>query len=233
MNASKPKIAVITGAGISAESGLTTFRDSNGLWEQFKVADVASIDGWHRDPQLVLNFYNARRAQAANAQPNAAHFALAQLEKDFEVCIITQNVDDLHERGGSTHIIHLHGKLSEARSSKNSKLVSEIGSKAIALGDMASDGTQLRPNIVWFGEMVPLMETAMDIVAAADKALVIGTSLSVYPAASLVDETKPGAEKVLVSLDVANQPQGFRWIKDKATVGVPLVVNEWLEKNKA
>ncbi len=228
----KTKIAVITGAGISAESGLTTFRDSNGLWEQYQIEDVASIDGWHRNPELVLNFYNARRTQAASAQPNAAHLALVELESQYEVCIITQNVDDLHERAGSTHIIHLHGQLNQARSSKNPVLITHIGTQTIALGDQASDGSQLRPNIVWFGEEVPLMETAMDKVAEADKVLVIGTSLSVYPAASLVDEVKSDAEKVLVSLDVARPPAGYRWLKEKATVGVPKIITSWLIASK-
>jgi NAD-dependent deacetylase len=223
----KSKIAVITGAGISAESGLATFRDSNGLWAQHNIEDVASIDGWHRNPKLVLDFYNARREQAASAAPNAAHLALIQLEREYDVCIITQNVDDLHERAGSSHIIHLHGQLNQARSSRHPHLISHIGTKAIHVGDQASDGSPLRPNIVWFGEAVPLMETAMEIVSVADKVLVIGTSLSVYPAAALVDEASTHADKVLVSLDVATTPIGYDWIKAPATIGVPAIVQKW------
>lgn len=178
------KIVVLTGAGISAESGISTFRDSDGLWENHDVMDVASIEGWLKNPQLVLNFYNQRRAQLSNVQPNAAHLYLKELEKKYEVVIITQNVDDLHERAGSTNVIHLHGELMKMRSENNETQIFDY-QKDILIGDKAQDGHQLRPHIVWFGEMVPMMEKAIEEVESADCLLIIGTSLAVYPAASL------------------------------------------------
>lgn len=179
---------------MSAESGLRTFRDSNGLWEQYRVEDVASIDAWHRNPGLVQRFYNERRRQLVSAEPNEGHRDLARLEKDFEVSIITQNVDNLHERAGSTRILHLHGLLTQARSSTNPHLITDIGYRDIAPGELASDGTPLRPNIVWFGEPVPAMREAAEIASQADIFVIIGTSLAVYPAAGLihsVPETTP------------------------------------------
>jgi NAD-dependent deacetylase len=180
------KLVILTGAGMSAESGIKTFRDSGGLWEQHKVEEVASIEGWYRDPDLVQKFYNERRRQLEKAVPNAGHTGLVELEKQFDVYIITQNVDDLHEKAGSTRVLHLHGLLTQARSSKNSNEIIEIGCRDILPGEKAHDGSPLRPNIVWFGEAVPAMERAADIASQADIFAVIGTSLNVYPAAGLI-----------------------------------------------
>jgi NAD-dependent deacetylase len=182
---SKKKLVVLTGAGISAESGLRTFRDSDGLWEGYNVYEVASPRGWHKDPALVLDFYNMRRKNVADAQPNAAHTGLAELEEDFDVTIITQNIDDLHERGGSSHVIHLHGEIFKMRSEFDPLTTYPIRGD-IRLGDKAPDGYQLRPFIVWFEEPVPLIETAALITEEADIFVVIGTSLAVYPAAGLL-----------------------------------------------
>ena len=180
------KLVILTGAGMSAESGIKTFRDSGGLWEQYRVEDVASIDAWHRNPELVQRFYNERRRQLEKVEPNAGHNGLAALEKLFDVNIITQNVDNLHERAGSTKVLHLHGQLTQARSSLNPAMITDIGYRDILPGEKAADGTPLRPNIVWFGEAVPAMEKAADIASYADIFAVIGTSLNVYPAAGLI-----------------------------------------------
>ena len=185
-------LIILTGSGISAESGLKTFRDSGGLWEEHKVEDVASINGWYRNPKLVLDFYNQRRAQLIMAEPNAAHFGLAELEAEFEVRIITQNVDNLHERAGSHKVLHLHGELTKACSSRDKSHVTDIGYDAIQVGNKAADGSQLRPFIVWFGEAVPAMETAIEWTSEADIFVIIGTSLQVYPAAGLVDFVPSG-----------------------------------------
>jgi len=182
----KQKLVVLTGAGMSAESGIKTFRDSDGLWENHDVMDVASIDGWNRNPQLVLEFYTQRRKQLFEVKPNAGHIALAELEKEYEVHIITQNVDDLHERAGSNHIIHLHGELKKVRSIKNAFKTYELEGWEVKWGDLAEDGSQLRPHIVWFGEEVPMMEVATMITAQADVLVIVGTSLQVYPAAGLL-----------------------------------------------
>src|SRR5688572_1257475 len=181
------KLVVLTGAGISAESGIPTFRDSNGLWEGFRVEDVASPEGWHKDPALVLDFYNQRRKKALEVKPNRGHEILAELEDYFDVVIVTQNVDNLHERAGSRNIIHLHGSLFESRSTKNENLVYPIKGWELNLGDTCEQGSQLRPNIVWFGEMVPLIEVAAYHAQQADIFLVVGTSMVVYPAAGLID----------------------------------------------
>ncbi|MES2797630.1 MAG: NAD-dependent deacylase [Bacteroidota bacterium] len=182
----KKHLVVLSGAGISAESGIPTFRASDGLWENHRIEEVATPEGFQRNPALVLQFYNERRTKAANVSPNLGHLILAELEQDFKVTVITQNVDNLHERAGSTHVIHLHGELAKARSSRNPNEIIEIGSKEIKLGDKAPDGSQLRPHIVWFGEAVPMIELAAEIVASADILVVVGTSLQVYPAAGLV-----------------------------------------------
>lgn len=182
----KKKLVVLTGAGISAESGLKTFRDSDGLWEGYDINEVATATAWRKNPALVLEFYNMRRKGVKDAQPNTAHFALAELENDFEVHIITQNIDDLHERAGSTNITHLHGEIFKMRSEKNEDLVYPIYDD-INPGDKAEDGGQLRPHIVWFEEPVPMIEEAMRIAKTADLFLIVGTSLAVYPAAGLVN----------------------------------------------
>jgi NAD-dependent deacetylase len=182
----KKHIVVLSGAGISAESGLKTFRDSDGLWEGYNIEDVATPRAWRKDPKLVLEFYNYRRKNVLEAQSNAAHFGLAELEKDFNVTIITQNIDDLHERAGSTKVLHLHGEIFKMRSEKSHEPVYEIKDD-INIGDMAEDGGQLRPHIVWFEEPVPMIEEAIPIVRTADIFIVVGTSLVVYPAAGLVN----------------------------------------------
>lgn len=185
MATGRKKLVVLSGAGISAESGLKTFRDSDGLWEGYNIEDVATPRAWRRDPQLVLEFYNYRRKNVIEAKPNAAHFGLADLEKDFDTTIITQNIDDLHERAGSRNVMHLHGEIFKMRSDRNPSLVYDIRSD-IKLGDKADDGAQLRPHIVWFEEPVPMIEEAIPVVRSADYFVVIGTSLVVYPAAGLV-----------------------------------------------
>ncbi len=182
----KKKLVVLTGAGISAESGLKTFRDSDGLWEGYDINEVATATAWRKNPALVLEFYNMRRKGVREAQPNAAHVALAELEKNFDVTVITQNIDDLHERGGSTKVVHLHGEILKMRSEKNESLVYPVAGD-ICLGDRAEDGSQLRPHIVWFEEPVPMIEEAIRITKTADLFLIVGTSLVVYPAAGLVD----------------------------------------------
>src|SRR5688572_15885710 len=179
------KVVVLTGAGVSAESGIRTFRDAGGLWEGNKIEDVATPEAWHRQPQIVLDFYNERRKQLLTVEPNAAHMALVNLEATHEVIIITQNVDDLHERAGSSKVIHLHGELIKARSCKDERLVYDCKTE-IQLGDTCEKGSQLRPHIVWFGEMVPLLSDAIEEITDTDIVLVIGSSMQVYPAASLV-----------------------------------------------
>lgn len=183
----KDHIVVLTGAGISAESGLSTFRDNGGLWEQHSVYDVATPQAFARNQELVLRFYNERRRQLESAQPNGGHRLLAELEQHYRVTIITQNVDNLHERGGSSNVIHLHGELTKARSSTHPELVYDVGFRDIQPGDTCERGSQLRPHIVWFGEEVPMIEAAAEIVPTADYLLIVGTSLQVYPAAGLVN----------------------------------------------
>ena len=193
MQTSKPKLVVLSGAGMSAESGIATFRGADGLWEGYRVEEVASPEGFKANPELVLEFYNQRRRQIVAAQPNEGHFALARLESLFDVHIVTQNVDDLHERAGSTQVMHLHGEIRKARSTRRQDLVLDLPGTELNLGDVGSDGAQLRPHIVWFGEAVPLIDAAMDVVAAADVVIVVGTSLQVYPAAGLVGYAPPDA----------------------------------------
>jgi NAD-dependent deacetylase len=198
---SKKKLVVLTGAGISAESGLKTFRDSDGLWEGYNVYEVATPGGFAKQPQLVLDFYNLRRKDVAAAKPNKAHTGLAELEKDFDVTIITQNIDDLHERGGSSKIIHLHGEIFKMRSVTNPKLIYDIRGD-INAGDFAEDGGQLRPDIVWFEEQVPMIEVAMEVMSTAEIFVIIGTSLLVYPAASLIDYAPPYILKFIIDKSI-------------------------------
>ncbi len=187
----KKHLVVLSGAGISAESGIATFRDSDGLWENHSIEDVATPQGFQRNPELVLKFYNERRAKLDSVEPNIGHEILADLEKNFKVTIITQNVDNLHERAGSTNVLHLHGELTKARSSRNPNEIIEIGTNPILIGDKSADGSQLRPHIVWFGEAVPMIDLATEITATADILVVVGTSLQVYPAAGLVQFAGP------------------------------------------
>jgi NAD-dependent deacetylase len=226
----KPNLVVLTGAGISAESGLATFRGDGGLWEGHDIMEVASIEGWHRNPGLVLDFYNMRRAAAAIAMPNAGHFSLAALELDFEVWIITQNVDDLHERAGSTRVLHLHGQLNEMRSVKNENLVAPIVCD-LRFGDLAPDGGQWRPNIVWFGEAVPYFEKAVNWVRNADFFAVIGTSLQVYPAAGLQYEAQAAKAKFLIDPNGIELGIGGQWriIPESASSGIEKMNTELMK----
>lgn len=220
-------IVLLTGAGISADSGLKTFRDADGLWEGHSIDEVASIEGWIQNKQKVLNFYNVRREQAANAEPNDAHLSITELEKKYHVTVITQNVDDLHERAGNSNVIHLHGILRQARSETNEELITDIGAKPIKFGDLAEDGSQLRPNIVWFGEAVPIIEIAAQKVAEADIFIVVGTSLAVYPAAGLIHYTKNTIPKYIVDPKIPEIGLSNEWthIQKKANEGMPQLVN--------
>ena len=221
------KVVVLSGSGLSAESGLPTFRDAAGLWRQYSWRDLASPEGWRSQPQLVLEFYNERRARAWQARPNAAHRAIAALEKDFDVVVVTQNVDNLHERAGSTHVLHLHGELCFARGTGPGRRRHRIDGAPIQLGQTCAEGTQLRPDIVWFGEETQHMDAAREHVESADKVLVVGTSLSVYPAASLVEYARPQAEKVLNSIEMDSVPAGFEFLPGPATQIVPRIIARW------
>lgn len=225
-------LVVLTGAGISTESGLQTFRDKGGLWEKYDFHKLASIEGWNENPDLVLEFYNVRRDLVRKAQPNAAHLALKKLENKYNVHIITQNVDDLHERAGSSNILHLHGEIMKARSSIDDNLIYDLGEKNIFPGDKCSKGSQLRPHIVWFGEAVPMIDQAAKIVSTADIFIVIGTSLQVYPAASLIYYTPVKCEKFLVdkNIPVINHVENLTIINKSATEGVPELVEMLLNK---
>lgn len=221
----QPKhIVVLTGAGISAESGLATFRDSGGLWQNHSVYEVASLTAWRKDRAKVLAFYNERRQQVRAAKPNAAHYALVELAKHFRVSIITQNVDDLHERAGSENVLHLHGEILKARSSVNSKLIYDLDGKDIQIGDRCERGSQLRPHIVWFGETVTEFNRAKQLVADADRLWIIGTSLSVYPAASLIGFVKRDSPIVIVSPDLEMMPPNVQWFRETAIQRVSLLV---------
>lgn len=231
----KPKIVVLTGAGVSAESGISTFRDSGGLWENYDIMEVASIEGWYKNKKLVLDFYNQRRRQLKDVDPNAAHFALAKLEEHFDVTLITQNVDNLHERAGSKNIIHLHGQLTQAKSTAHPGFVYEIGYDDINFGDKCEKESQLRPNIVWFGEAVPLMYEAGQAAGQADIFIVVGTSLVVYPAAGLLDCVRPSAKKYIidpVKPGVFNVDKNLEFIEKKASIGTPELVEKLIEKYK-
>lgn len=217
----KKKLVVLTGAGISAESGIRTFRDSGGLWEGYDVNDVATPEAWIKNPELVLRFYNERRKNVAAAVPNAAHIGLAALEKYFDVTIITQNVDDLHERAGSTNIIHLHGEIFKMRSEYDASITKEIKDD-IQVGDRAADGHQFRPHIVWFGEEVPMMETATKVAYHAEIFVVVGTSLVVYPAAGLINYVAMEVPKYVIDKSIPSLPamKNLTLIEKPATEGV-------------
>ena len=215
------KIVVLSGAGVSAESGISTFRDSNGLWENYNVEDVASIDGWYRNPELMIDFYNARRRELEHCQPNDAHKIIAELEQQYEVVVVTQNVDNLHERGGSSHVIHLHGELTKACSERGKRCVEDIGYRDIKYGEKAADGGILRPFIVWFGESVPLLEDAAAHVQTADILIIIGTSLNVYPAAGLLYYAPAGIPIYVIDpKEVQPIRREVIFIKEKATEGM-------------
>ncbi len=216
------KLVVLTGAGISAESGIKTFRDSGGLWEGHRVEDVATPEGWRKNPELVMDFYNQRRKQAAEVKPNRGHEILVELEQHFDVTIITQNVDNLHERAGSSRVLHLHGSLFESRSTKNPRLIYPIEGWELKIGDVCELGSQLRPNIVWFGEAVPMIEVAADLASGADIFLVVGTSMVVYPAAGLIDYVPGHVKKYVVDPkkpEILHVPN-LEFIAEKASIGM-------------
>ena len=229
------KLVVLSGAGVSAESGISTFRDNGGLWDNHRVEDVATPEAWRKNQDLVLDFYNQRRKQAAAVKPNAAHYALAELEKSYEVHIITQNVDNLHEIAGSSNVLHLHGELFKSRSTKNPELVYTMEGWELKKGDLCELGSQLRPHIVWFGEEVPMMEPAVEITEEADIFVVIGTSLAVYPAAGLVHYV--GLTKPIFIIDPAKPDirlkRNMTFIQEKATVGMEILKDELAKMNSS
>jgi NAD-dependent deacetylase len=218
------RLVVLTGAGVSAESGLKTFRDSDGLWEGYDVTEVATPRAWHKNPALVLDFYNMRRRNVLDAQPNAAHIGLAELQKDFDVQIITQNIDDLHERSGSTNVLHLHGEIFKMRSERNEELIYDIRDD-IQLGQKAADGAQLRPHIVWFEEAVPMIEAAVPMVMSADILVIVGTSLVVYPAAGLLNYASPAIPKFIVDKKIpyTSSVHNLTTIEQPASVGIKIL----------
>ena len=235
MKRRKPKLVVLSGAGISAESGLGTFRDKGGLWDEYDIEEVATPEAWERDKQKVLEFYNKRRKLVLEAEPNAAHHSLAHLEKDYDVHIITQNIDNLHERAGSSKVLHLHGEILKSQCSVNSEEVYNIKGWEIKLGDLSKSGHQLRPHVVWFGEAVPRMIEADSIVAEADIFIVVGTSLNVYPAANLLYVCKKECKKYIIDLNELSNVKfnNINQLKGKATERVPELVDELLQDSKS
>lgn len=236
MKKKRAKIVVLTGSGISAESGLKTFRDSDGLWEGYDVMQVASIQGWRENKELVLDFYNERRRELKRAKPNDSHLAIAELQKYFHVEVITQNVDDLHERAGTKNVLHLHGELTKARSSGDQRVVMDIGYRDIKSGEKAPDGFPLRPHVVWFGEQVPLLEKAHVIVKNCDFFIVVGTSLVVYPAAGLIEFVPDDVPKYIID---PVKPELFKKIKNLffiekvASIGMRQLTNEFFRQVKS
>jgi NAD-dependent deacetylase len=226
-------IIVLTGAGISAESGLKTFRDSDGLWEGYNIEDVATPEAWERDPALVQDFYNQRRKSVLEAGPNAAHYALAKLEEMYDVTIITQNIDDLHERAGSTKVVHLHGIITRSQSNINPKLTYPIDGWEITMGETCELGSQLRAHVVWFGEAVPMIETAAQLCSKADLFILIGTSLAVYPAAGLINYVPSEVTKYIIDPNIPTvSNRRIVEMPYKATEGVPMLVNELLNNQQ-
>lgn len=225
------RLVVLTGAGISAESGIATFRDADGLWEGHDVMAVASPEGWRRNQAFVLDFYNQRRKACLNAKPNDAHIQLAELEKEYDVTIITQNVDNLHEKAGSTKVIHLHGELFKSQSTLDPRLVYRMDGWELKLGDKCEKGSQLRPFIVWFGEQVPMMNAAVEVTEQADFFAVIGTSLLVYPAAGLLDYAPDDSTKFVIDINIphVNPTQNLIKIQDKASTGVSEMIRRLKE----
>ncbi|MBC7655212.1 MAG: NAD-dependent deacylase [Oligoflexus sp.] len=227
----KKRIIILTGAGISAESGLNTFRDADGLWEGYNIEDVATPEAWKRNPELVQDFYNERRKSVMAAKPNLAHLALAKLDEKFETLIITQNIDDLHERAGSKAIIHLHGEIIYSRSSKNSALLYKMKNHEIKMGEFCELGSQLRPHVVWFGEDVPLITKAMHEMPKADMVILVGSSLAVYPAAGLLEYVRPEVPIYVVDPKIpnVNLPNKIIKIQEKASKAVPILVDKLLK----
>ncbi len=223
----KKKLVVLTGAGISAESGLRTFRDSDGLWEGYNIMEVATPEAWQSNPVIVQQFYNERRKQVLEAQPNAAHLGLVALEKKYDVQIVTQNVDDLHERAGSRHVLHLHGVITRSQSSLNPNLTYPISGWEIKMGDYCELGSQLRPHVVWFGEDVPMISAAAELCASADLFVLIGTSLAVYPAAGLIDFVPQQTTKYIIDPKTPNVSayKDVIYIEESAVAGVSTLLN--------
>ncbi len=224
------KIIIFSGAGISAESGLKTFRDSDGLWENFNISEVATPEAWNKNPELVLDFYNLRRKQVIKAQPNQAHFSLIEFEKHFDVHVITQNIDDLHERAGSKNILHLHGEILKARSTKTDTQYNITGSE-LNIGDLCKNKCQLRPDVVWFGEAVPNMTTAAELCQNADILIIIGTSLTVYPAANIIDFVPESCQKFIIDPKeiTVSGIKNLTVIKEKASIGIPMLAQNLLK----
>lgn len=227
----KKRLVVLSGAGISAESGLGTFRETGGLWEQYNIEDVATPNAWHKNPELVTHFYNLRRKQAYEAQPNKAHQILTELENHFDVHIITQNIDNLHERAGSSNVIHLHGEISKVKSSgpNSEKAYYDQKEWEVKMGDLCPEGYQLRPHVVWFGEAVPMMDEAEKVAAQADLFLVVGTSLNVYPAANIIYYIPRNIPCYLIDPNEVNVPTHFKLIKAKGSEGMEALKNELVE----
>lgn len=230
----KKRLVVLTGAGMSAESGLATFRDAGGLWENYNVEDVASIEGWYRNPKLMTEFYNDRRAQLENVQPNEGHRILAELEQFFDVGIVTQNVDNLHERAGSTKVLHLHGELTKARSERDETKIYDVGYRRMEYGERAPDGSLLRPHIVWFGEAVPMIAEAARWVRDAEIFAVVGTSLNVYPAAGLIHDLRGGTRAFLIDPKEVSVPSSlhFTVIRAGASQGLAAMRDQLLASLK-
>ena len=228
------KLVILSGAGMSAESGIRTFREAGGLWEEYDVTEVASPMGWAKDRELVLRFYNERRRQLETCKPNAGHYGVAALEKHFDVHVITQNIDNLHERAGSSRVLHLHGELTKARSVAYPELIYDIGYKDIKVGDLCERGAQLRPHIVWFGEPVPMMDEAVRISSTADIFVVIGSSLNVYPAAGLIEYAPPKASLWLIDTNEVYVPERLKVevIREKASAGVAIMTKRLLFSQK-
>ncbi len=228
------KLVVLTGSGISRESGLKTFREMGGLWEEYDITEVASPQGWQKNRELVLAFYNQRRKQLAKARPNPAHTGLVELEKYFDVDIITQNVDNLHEKAGSSHVLHLHGELTKARSTGDPGLIYELKGTELNTGDLCEKGFQLRPHVVWFGEPVPAIEKAAEIVSRAGLFAVIGTSLVVYPAAGLLSYVPPDVPVWVIDPNEVQAPfdRKIEFIREKASAGVKILKEKLLERTR-
>ncbi|MEO9871049.1 SIR2 family NAD-dependent protein deacylase [Ekhidna sp.] len=229
----KRKIVVLTGAGISAESGLKTFRDSDGLWEGHDVTQVATPEAWRKNQSLVLEFYNQRRKQALSVEPNNGHKALVELEEHFEVVIVTQNIDSLHEKAGSTNVLHLHGEITKVRSTVDPGLVYELDGWELKEGDKCAKGSQLRPHIVWFGEAVPMMDSAIEEVLSADIFIVAGTSLVVYPAAGLVDFVRKEVPKYIIDpkIPAISDNRNFNFYEEPASTGLPKVQQDLIKNH--
>lgn len=228
----KQKIIVFSGAGISAESGLGTFRDSGGLWEKYNIEEVATPEAWERDPAMVTEFYNMRRKQCYETSPNAAHYAIAELEKQYRVEVITQNIDDLHERAGSSNVTHLHGEISKVKSSgpNAEKQYFPQENWEVKMGEVCPEGYQLRPHVVWFGEAVPMLDKAITQIEEADIVIVVGTSLNVYPAAGIISYAPSQAQYYLIDPSEVNVPLYFNAIQENASIGVPYLVEKLLSK---